>query len=492
MRRIAIAAASLLGGCSLIYNPNNLPSVAVDAEPDSPPIDGRALTVDRAAPSLLLEGQGASGSRNAILVLTGTNFLSSATVTLAPSMPTQPLPDGGVDAAADAPSDAMPDAGGSAGPQINVHDGVTVSADGTLLAVSLDLPVDPLQSSDVPLDVTVMQDGVMVTLPMATTFRGLPELTDLAQLSNGVADTYSMVAITADWTPAMVYKLKTTGPLSVGVVKLNGSGQTAGPGGGTGGAAAGNGGGPGGGKAGGLGGLLGGGGGAGYSSAGTAGGLVGGAGGGVAGDALVSTFATNSSSGGGGAGGVGGGGGGSIALIAGGTLSAGAIQAKGGNGTNGGLGDGAGGSGGTVVLMSGAAVTLAADPDVSAGTAGASLGGASSAGRVRITSPTQVCGGLAAPVCSVGIAFAADAPYITMHANDPIGALAPVGSMIEINALDADGASEGQTAFTFTTANAALGPTLQRGYNHVCIYPAAAMITTVESAVCVDIAYIPQ
>ena len=46
-------AASMLAGCSLLYNPNNLSAPAADApEPDAPPIDVTALHVAAAAPAV--------------------------------------------------------------------------------------------------------------------------------------------------------------------------------------------------------------------------------------------------------------------------------------------------------------------------------------------------------------------------------------------------------------------------------------------------------
>src|SRR5258705_560618 len=80
----AALASSGLAGCSLIYNPNNLPGVpseagiSIDAPPDAPPdaeivldADPTMLVLNTIAPSSIDEGQGDGGSRPALIVIGG-------------------------------------------------------------------------------------------------------------------------------------------------------------------------------------------------------------------------------------------------------------------------------------------------------------------------------------------------------------------------------------------------------------------------------------
>src|ERR1041385_6744057 len=74
--RVAFVAPLLLAGCSLIYNPNNLPdprvidAALVDANPC-------ALVIDDVAPKIIDEGQGAGGSLPALVVLHGNNIVNA-------------------------------------------------------------------------------------------------------------------------------------------------------------------------------------------------------------------------------------------------------------------------------------------------------------------------------------------------------------------------------------------------------------------------------
>src|SRR5438046_1926680 len=79
-------------GCSIIYNPSNLPPAPEDAPlftdqiPDMPVIDADPmnLTIDPIAQGPLLEGQGTGGSQPAVLFVSGMNLLDGATLTIAP------------------------------------------------------------------------------------------------------------------------------------------------------------------------------------------------------------------------------------------------------------------------------------------------------------------------------------------------------------------------------------------------------------------------
>jgi len=77
--RLPIALAMLsAGGCSIIYNPDNIPSkqdafVAPDANPSN-------LMLSDVGPTEILEGQGDGGSRAAVLVIHGENLVAGAQV----------------------------------------------------------------------------------------------------------------------------------------------------------------------------------------------------------------------------------------------------------------------------------------------------------------------------------------------------------------------------------------------------------------------------
>ncbi|HEY0990272.1 MAG TPA: hypothetical protein VGD80_24640, partial [Kofleriaceae bacterium] len=83
-------AATALAGCSLIYNPSNLPGApneaGIDAPPDAPPdaeiildADPSKLELLEIAPSAIDEGQGDGGSRPALLVIGGHQIIDSST-----------------------------------------------------------------------------------------------------------------------------------------------------------------------------------------------------------------------------------------------------------------------------------------------------------------------------------------------------------------------------------------------------------------------------
>src|SRR5512142_263991 len=92
----------LLGGCSLIYNPNNIekpPADAsdantidvmqmIDARIDAPALadaNPAALTVLDASPSVIFEGQGVDNSAQVMLVISGHHFIPGATVQVSPA-----------------------------------------------------------------------------------------------------------------------------------------------------------------------------------------------------------------------------------------------------------------------------------------------------------------------------------------------------------------------------------------------------------------------
>lgn len=338
----------LLGGCSLIYNESNIPGPDPDAqEIDAEVIvdsDPSMLNLTGVNPSQITEGQGAEGSRKALIVVDGEHMVkANLLVMVTASAAAQKMPLLTVDMA-----------------------GIDVDANGRRLAVPISLPVDDragtgLGASDmVPLDITVIQTvpggpTITRTLSAQLSVRGLDELT--AEPPNGFPgglSEYSRVTITTGMLNALAaatqpVRIHATSSLTISpTIDISAVGMTGGPAGGAGG--------------------MGGGGGVVNGSPGTMGsgparGLPPGGVGGFTGTEQVPSLEDpNRSSGGAGGtggalfgdnGGNGGGGGGSIDLVAGGDLTVGTILAKGAAGTAGGTNPGGGGSGGVIVLRAG-------------------------------------------------------------------------------------------------------------------------------------------
>ncbi|HEY5934299.1 MAG TPA: hypothetical protein VIU61_06690, partial [Kofleriaceae bacterium] len=364
-----------LGGCSLIYNPSNLPP------PSDAPIDMKLvldadpamLTIERVTPELLLEGQGDGGSRKAVVVIHGKHIVAGATVTITRH------------------------GGGAAN---LVADPAQIAEDGNMIAVPVSVMVDDALDAGqlVELDITVMQPvpgAGMVTQvigddePVALKIKGYGELNGAAvSLGTGVHE-YSRITVTGGITttndnPALPLVVRAIAGASVmgtsSVSATNRTGVATGGSGGAGGTlttAAGSGEGLGGGMP------SGGGGSYGTKGAGTSPPAYG--------NPAIPDFnaGVNRSSGGAGGninvtnGGAGGGGGGTIEISAGGTLVVGTITAKGGPGANGGS-KGGGGSGGTVLLRSGVSVAVTSI-DVAGGMATDSNSGG--LGLIRIDAP---------------------------------------------------------------------------------------------------------
>jgi hypothetical protein len=367
-----ILLASGLGGCSLIYNPSNLPAPTSDAMVDAKEVrdaDPSMLTITGVAPAVLLEGQGDGGSRKAVVVLQGMHMVPGATVMITKH------------------------GGGAAN---LTADPAQVAEDGLAIAVTVTVPVDPTLAAgmEVELDITVMQPvpgAGMVTQvigddePVALKIKGYDELDGAAVVLGTGVHEYSRVTVTGGITtnnnvPAEPVVVRAIASASVmGTITVSATNRNGVASGGTGGAGGtlttvgGAGEGPGGGR-----------------SAG-AGGSYGSMGGGDApaavGDPSIPSFVLNRASGGAGGnylvtnGGAGGGGGGTVEITAGGTLVVGTVLAKGANGINGAQ-DGGGGSGGTVLLRSGVSVA-ATGIDVGGGN-GTAMGGV---GRIRVDAP---------------------------------------------------------------------------------------------------------
>lgn len=468
------ALASGSTGCSLLYNPSNLPPQA-DAAPDAEVLvdaDPGMLSLSGASPALLVEGAGANGSRSAVLVIEGGNMVRDGVmVTLAPA------------------------AGSTKAPMVMVDNTqIVVEGNGMRLAVPVTLPVDgALGAADtVAMDITVTQlaggSPIAKTLSGKLSIKGLPELDTATAQTFGAVNEFSIVNLKAGATvnvmanltaPVVIHSTSSLTVASGITINLNAAGQTPGPAGGRGGDA-------------GPGGLLNGS--KGGEGGGPAKGLPSGGGGGfTAPEGLTSLDNPNRSSGGAGgdgmslgaAGGAGGGGGGSIALIADGDLSAGAINAKGDPGTApNGANAGGGGSGGVVFVHAGRNLTL--------GAVDVSQGGNGQPGRARYDA-----GGTAMVATTTmfrGPAFVAP-PLITKDERPTIGVVGTGLKPFQFYWTDDTGQRiQGPFNQTFPgngMANLAFpsGPGLYRGRNTLCLLVAGADATS-NTKTCIDLAYL--
>jgi hypothetical protein len=465
----AVAGASVLMGCSLLYNPNNLP-VPLDAY-----VDPLAAVIDSAGPVILYEGQGTGGSRPAILAITGHNFAPEVTVALVPT-----------------------DGAGPA-PMIEI-DSAQMVRGATVLAVPVTLPIDTnlgtAGASDVKLTLQLTQIGsegfVATTLPERIVLRVLPELDMPITVDTVLAPLYSRVEQSTTTTVSFPTSTKpvvirAVGSIVLGPVDANGNGQVPGPAGGAGGGAA---------NALGLGAT------AGLGPGGGAPGSIGtgGRGGTISSDEWIASLATSGSSGGGGGQNPGGGGGGTLELTAGGTLTVGPINANGAPGGASGLaGGGGGGSGGAIILRSGATAmfnTITAKGGAGGGTGG-NAGQVGGPGRLRYDVPSL--SGAAptgmAPTIRQGAMFGAAVgtnPLVTNKDHPDLSLVGGMGVMqFNIVVRDADNNTTATSNVTFTTPNVIITPALRTGYNHLCVMPPGGSLTLLESTNCLDIAYVP-
>ena len=498
MRWCSVAAlAPAVAGCSLIYNPNNLPdprmidAAIADVNPAMP------VVVDF-APDSIDEGQGEGGSVPALLVVHGQNFVNSNLhLTLTPPQ----------------------------GVTVNVETvgPPTVSVGGDFAVFQLVAHVDGNLTARVPLDVTVTQDvspqyggGTATSAPPAKKFalNGLPELTGSGSTTIDtatLAKKYSQVkleSVTFNGTAAAI--VRSVSFLQITMVLAKGTGSSAGPGGVSGGGS--KGGGPGGGDPGTPAQVLGGGGGgggAGYTANGTAGqgpgglgGATGGAGGPHYGDDLIASLMANqpSAGGAGGAGflagsepgGHGGGGGGIVVLSAGGDLTVtGTITADGGKGDDG-AGGGGGGAGGTVIVSSDAGkFSVTGAISIKAGPPGSPLGGAGSVGRARwdaIAGTAPVSPDRAA---HRGPAFKIPTPVVQTQPQT-LTLLGTHNDGFSIRVTDQTGAiHDGGRNSIGLDDTAPIAPTLYPGYNRICITLDTGTQGDVESDKCTEVAYLP-
>ncbi|HEX7835815.1 MAG TPA: hypothetical protein VF469_00050 [Kofleriaceae bacterium] len=496
MKRFLVAlGVPALAGCSLIYNPNNLPDPRII---DAAIVDSNAcaLQIDSIAPLFINEGQGDGNSLPALLVLHGNNFVNA-------NLKVELKAPDGVTVLLEPIADAV------------------ASADTTYLAFTVTAHVDVKLATSVPLDVIVTQDcmggqRVSKTLSGLLTLNGLPELTskttiatlenkysrvDLANVTfNGstaavvrAVSSIAMKAVSAD------ANLTAPGPGGNMGSKTVGACPTAGGGGGLGGdanlssvSAEGGGGGGGGGSTPGAAGATG--------SAGRGG--AGGASGIRSGSDLMPALEANAACAGGGGGlggtliltnpgGAGGGGGGTLALIAGGDISATSISAKGGQGSGpaGSGGSGGGGGAGGNVLASTENGTLAiASINVPGGTGGSPNGGAGGIGHARWDAPDVNTPNGAT---RRGPSFARIPTHVFTTSSPAFTVVGTSGDSFSVRVVDQSGSAQDSGHVSINGGRAVITPKLAPGFDQVCITLDGGAQEHPESDRCISVAYLP-
>jgi hypothetical protein len=519
----------VLGGCSLLYNPNNIkPAPAdasdaqmvdaemmADAEIDAPPIidvDPTMLAVMDAWPPVIYEGQGVDNSGKAMLIIKGAHFAADATVSVSPM----------TDLTLDTP---------------------VVSAHHDYIAVPITFAISATDTGLVPLTITVNETGATAqSLPNKVSVQYLKKLTNPA-LTLPLEARYSQVALTGTPTfagdltqPVIIRSVSsitcaTNGTASFNAKGANGTNTNKGAGG-PGGCPGGDEGSPGGCAAplvGGGGSSSGanGGGGGGFGTMGANGGSPGGAGHGTV--AILSYTGSdpmgadrNQASGGGGGtadglilvtgGGGGGGGGGSVEMTAGGDIKCGGIDVSGGNGANGagtltgGTGGGGGGAGGLVLLrtdrgsITGAAMTANGGGGGNhANGGGGSNGGAGGSGRMRVdTAGTTVPTATPSLLLHRGLSFASSTMPIYTTASPMVTLVGTPGDVFDMYVIDGAGAvreGEPKNQTMDGSGSMSLQVTLIAGYNRLCATIRPGVRNTTDrfslADTCIELTYLP-
>ena len=467
--------ATTLSACSLIYNPSNIDKNQMP--PDAPIADANPalLKLKELKSPDLLEGAGQGGSSPAILVIYGEHITKSATLTITP--PATP-----------------------AGVMVEVSN-VSVADDGNSIAALVKAAymesVDespPNAFGVLPLQVVVTQDGATPQM-IEWKLQPLDELASGTQPAPPRGKRYSHVDVTdVDFTGPNKAIVHTVGDIKItGRVTANAAGQTAGAGGCEGGAAGQAGQCFGGGKAPG--------GGGGFATAGVAGGAN--SAGAVSGDPLIKIYdgaGAAMNRGGGGAGGdgiEGGGGGGVIELTAGGAITVGTIQAKGGSPTGGSLGrGGGGGAGGTVVLRAGGQLTHATMIDLGGGAGGAggalniSPGGAGGSGRWRFDAAMLAPGAAPAPAPRRGPMLVRPANPIFDQREVQLTITGENGAEVTVITRYADNTSTTDTT-TLIGESSSYEASLRIGLNTVCVLVPGGSFADDEAKNCIEVAFVP-
>jgi hypothetical protein len=212
---------------------------------------------------------------------------------------------------------------------------------------------------------------------------------------------------------------------------------------------------------------------------------------------LISAYATNISAGGGGGTVTGGSGGGTIELTAAGDVHVGAITANGGAGAGGvSAAGGGGGAGGIVVIRSGGTATLGGAISALAGAAAAGTlgaGGAGSIGRTRIDAPIISGTPAVTPPFHAGASWDPATPLTTKTSPYGMKLFGTAADKFDVVVLDGAGGAS-SPAFTADFGNATMitvRPTLQPGFNRVCVTRNGGSVTVIEATNCIDLAYVP-
>lgn len=492
----SLFVAGTLGGCSLIYNPSNLPPVDKDAGTDAPPdaevildADPTMLALTSVTPTTIYEGDGIEGSRPAVLVIHGMQIIEGAQVTLTEHGTTNAIASLTVD-----------------------NSKAGVSANGFDLAVPVSAAIDP-NMGPIGVDITVTQGTgasmvsktlpAIPTDPAPVTLQGLPELDATAVLTPGTHE-YSRIKVAAlgVMPGAVGLDLRVHSSVEItGALTANAMGQLAGAGGSNGppGAnalatgAVGSGPAPG----------MPSGGGGGFGTPGLKG--ASGADSGTGGTPQVKSLAANKGSSGaagsGGlsaAGGAAGGSGGTIVVTAGGMVTIGAAQAIGGNGSNPtviGHGDaGGGGSGGLVLLRSNGPM-MVNDIDVSGGvgTTGGNVGHGG-LGRIRLDAPNVVAPtALHSATVFRGPMFATNTPLITREERPEITVTGQDMQAFGYYVIAEDGSIRGPHMVSILSGQNTfpLQDPLFRGLNTVCLLVGDSDLTALDEAKnCITLAFL--
>src|SRR5688572_21399903 len=134
----ALLVSTTLAGCSVFYDTGELPNIdaASDTGPDAEIIvdaDPTMITVESVKPAQIFEGQGVDGSRPAVLLIQGTNFVDNGTMV------------------------ALSAAAGA--PMVTVDNSMLeVDLSGKLIAVPVTVAVDAAASDTIALDIAVTQN----------------------------------------------------------------------------------------------------------------------------------------------------------------------------------------------------------------------------------------------------------------------------------------------------------------------------------------------
>lgn len=506
----AVLLAPALAGCSLIYNPNNLPNPPVEAGIDTPQLPGDAsagavrdandamLTINDITPASIDEGQGDAGSLPGVFVIRGHNIVNA-------KLKVELIPPEGVTVLVEPVTDAL------------------ASHNGDYLAFTAIAHVDTALATDVALGVKVSQEispqygGGTATqlLPVPLTLHGLPELTStspgvnkttkvvttpLPQAKYSKVDLSDVAPVKLVTTTSAVGAITAVSSIAMGAIIADATTTTPGPGGF---ATAG----PGVGASGQTAiviGIGGGGGGAGLAARGsdgaTAGAVGGGSGGPPTGDdkilSLQDNLASAGGTGGGGLGALGGipggkagAGGGMVVLVAGGDITTGTISALGGNGSTSGS-TGGGGAGGTVVVRTANGALTIGTIRVKGGNGSSMTVGNGSVGRVRWDAPAGTNPASPDKAPHRGPAFVAPARIVA--AAQAYALSGTTGDELDVRVTDQDNTPHTGEHISFNSKGVATTtPTLFAGYNLVCVKLMGGTLTEPVANACVDVVFLP-